>query len=105
MNGTPLSEGELGLMQGVFSRFSAVEGAVLFGSRAKGTHTVRSDVDIVIMGEVDSLGAEAIGAELDMLPLPYRFGVLAGREVDNAALLDHVARVGVVIYRRETGRA
>jgi hypothetical protein len=47
----------------------------LFGSRAKGTASDRSDVDLAVRGDLTPLQAEAIAGELDELPLPYRFEV------------------------------
>ena len=57
------------------SALNQLEKRALFGSRAKGTHTERSDVDLAVAGDVAPLRAEAIAAELDELPLPYRFEV------------------------------
>jgi predicted nucleotidyltransferase len=37
----------------------------LFGSRATGTHSERSDVDLTISDEINPLGAEAIPVNLD----------------------------------------
>jgi predicted nucleotidyltransferase len=41
-----LSEREVGLIRGVLSRHPEVTGALLFGSRAKGTARPASDVDL-----------------------------------------------------------
>ena len=73
MNRPALTEGELEMIAGVFRRHPEIIAAKLFGSRAKDTHTPRSDVDLAIWGDVDALRAEAISADLDELPLPYRF--------------------------------
>ena len=50
-----------------------------------------------------ALEAEAIAAELEELPLPYRFDVHALAAISHAPLLEHIARVGMVIYP-ETAR-
>ena len=75
MKTAALTEHELSLMTRVFHGHPELAAVKLFGSRAKGTHTPTSDVDLAIWGEVDEIGAEAIAAELDELPLPYRFDV------------------------------
>ena len=62
----------------------------LFGSRAKGTHSVRSDVD--------PLRAEALAAELDELPLPYRFEVQSFEHITHRPLREHIERVGIPLY-------
>ena len=73
---------DLELVRSVLRQHPEIESATLFGSRAKGTHTPRSDVD---------------------LPLPYRFDVHALAAITHAPLLEHIARVGMVIYP-ETAR-
>ena len=98
MGAAPLSVRELELIRGVLLRHPEVRVAVLYGSRAKGTHSEYSDVDLSLQGEVTPLGAEAIAAELEELPTPYRFDVQALQAIQHPALLEHIRRVGVEIY-------
>lgn len=95
---TGLTEKELGLMRGVLGRHGTVTGAILFGSRAKGMARPSSDVDLALCGTVGSLEAEAIATELDELPMPYRFDVLALPAIQDKALREHIDRVGVRIH-------
>ncbi len=98
MSTPPLQPSELELVRAVLRRHPEVRSATLFGSRAKGTHSHRSDVDLALSGAVELLGAEAIAAELEELPLPYRFDVQALEQITFLPLLEHIERVGVVIY-------
>ena len=98
----PLRPSELELVRSLLRQHPEVESATLFGSRAKGTHTPRSDVDLALTGPLGALGAEAIAAELEELPLPYRFDVHALAAISHAPLLEHIARVGMVIYPETT---
>ena len=98
MNQPPLKPAELDLVRSVFRLHPEVKTATLFGSRAKGTHSDRSDVDLVVTGEVEPLRAESIAAELDELPLPYRFEVQALEHIRHRPLLEHIKRVGILIY-------
>lgn len=82
-------------------QFSSVSRAVLFGSRAKGTNSPYSDVDIALFGNLDYRTAERIAGELDELPLVYTFDVLAYNSVHNPKLKDHIDRVGVPIFARD----
>jgi len=93
-----LTAGELDLIRTVLTRHSAITGAILFGSRATGTATVASDIDLALEGIGDPLESEAIARELDELPLPYRFDVKALSAIQHAPLREHIARVGVKIY-------
>ena len=97
----PLSAHALKLVREVLHRHPDVRAAMLFGSRAKGTHTERSDVDLVVIGDVPLLGAESIATELDELPLPYRFDVQALGEITHQELLEHIERVGITIYQAQ----
>ena len=98
MSSPALSAHELTLIEGVFERHPEVTGATLFGSRAKSTHSLHSDVDIAVSGDVDPLGAEVIAAELDELPLPYQFEVQSLNHIAHPALLEHIRRVGIPLY-------
>ena len=93
-----LTPHELDLVTSVFRRHPEVAAARIFGSRAKGTHTPRSDVDVAIWGKVDALSAEAIAAELDELPLPYRFEVKPFESIKLGSLREHIVRVGIPFY-------
>jgi predicted nucleotidyltransferase len=98
MKSPSLKPAELDMLRSVFQQHPEVKSATLFGSRAKGTNSDRSDVDLVVTGEVEPLRAEAIASELDELPLPYRFEVQSLAHIQYAPLLEHIQRVGMVIY-------
>ncbi len=98
MKAPPLKPAELELVRSVFRLHPEVTSATLFGSRAKGTHTHRSDVDLAVAGDIEPLRAEAIAAELEELPLPYRFDVQSLAHIQHRPLLEHIQRVGIVIY-------
>lgn len=93
-----LDERELGLIRGVLQRHPEVTGALLFGSRAKGTSGPSSDVDLALLGLESDLRAESIASELDELPLPYHFDVKALSAVAHRPLREHIERVGIRIY-------
>jgi predicted nucleotidyltransferase len=89
---------QLDLIRGVLARHPEVTGAVVYGSRAKGTAAPASDVDLALEGIDDPLRAEAIASELDELPLPFRFDVVALSSIRHEPLREHIARVGVRIH-------
>lgn len=101
MSPAPLTDRELALVRDVLRRHPAVWAAILFGSRAKGTHTACSDVDLAIEGGVTPLEAEAIAGDLDELPLPYRFDVQALPHIAHKPLREDIDRVGICIYRTD----
>ncbi len=93
-----LSNRDMDLIRGVFGRHREIAAAMLYGSRAKGTHRPESDIDLVVQGDLDDLRAASIAAEMDELPLPYRFDVQAYSAVQSPALRDDIRRSGVVVY-------
>lgn len=93
-----LTAEQLALIVGVLARHAEVSGAYLFGSRAKGTARSTSDIDLALEGIEDPLAAEAIASELEELPLPYQFDVVALAAVRHDPLLAHIRRVGVRIH-------
>jgi len=93
-----LTTRELDMIRAVFRRHAEIASASVFGSRAKGTYTERSDVDLAVSGNIAPLAAEAIAAELEELPLPYRFEVHSFAHIRHTPLLEHIRRVGIVIY-------
>ncbi|MEB3195730.1 MAG: nucleotidyltransferase domain-containing protein [Candidatus Sericytochromatia bacterium] len=99
-DGTGLSEQHLDQIRGVLTQFPTVTGAILFGSRAKGCATPRSDIDLALEGIREPLETERIAQQLESLPLPWRFDVLALETIDHPPLLAHIARVGLRIYQR-----
>lgn len=84
-------------MRPIFCRFPAIQRVKLFGSRAKGTHTERSDVDLAVWG-LTPLQAEQLAADLDDLPLPLRFDVVSYPHIRQPELCAHINRVGRTLY-------
>lgn len=99
MSEAALSSEAVALISDVLRRHPRVSAAILFGSRAKGTHTAGSDVDLAVEGNVSPLEAEAIAGDLEELPLPFRFEVQPLAAIRHEALREHIARVGIAIYR------
>ncbi len=98
MKAAPLTPNELELLRSVFGRHPEIIQVRLFGSRAKGTYTPQSDIDLALWGNVDVLQAEAIAAELDELPLPYHYDVKPFEAIKLRPLREHIERVGIKLY-------
>lgn len=95
-----LSESDLAAMIDVLSQFASVDTALIFGSRAKGTYKPGSDVDLAVKGESLSYDdVSRIGYLLNEETLmPYQFDVLQYEAIRSSELIDHIDRVGVVVY-------
>ena len=78
-----------------------VERAVLFGSRATGTHTVTSDVDIALFGDRLTLTDQVrIAAALDEIPMAQSVDLLLYNSIQDQTLREHIRREGVDWYVR-----
>ncbi|MEA3385672.1 MAG: nucleotidyltransferase domain-containing protein [Thermodesulfobacteriota bacterium] len=78
-----------------------VEKVVLFGSRAMGTFTPTSDVDIALFGDQLTMTDQAKLAEaIDELSIPQRVDILLYKSIKNEKLIEHIKRHGVEWYRR-----
>ena len=83
-----------------------VERAVLFGSRATGTNTVSSDVDIALFGDRLTLTDQArLAVALDEIPMAQSVDLVLYDSIDNPTLLEHIRRHGVELCARPRKRA
>jgi predicted nucleotidyltransferase len=97
-----LSDATLLRITETLARFPAVERAVLFGSRAKGTHKLGSDIDLALYGEtLDWRTVGRLADALDDLLLPYRFSLIRHDPSLDPEVAAHIARVGIPLFIHE----
>ena len=92
----------LGRLAGVFSRYPEIESVILFGSRATGKASARSDIDLATNGLHDRYKLGRLKLDLADLDIPQRCDVVALEKVRHEPLRRHIEAVGVMIYRRPT---
>ena len=79
-----------------------VERAVLFGSRATGTNTATSDVDIALFGDRLTLTDQArLAAAVEEIPMAQPVDLLLHASVRDRTLLEHIRNDGVEWFERE----
>lgn len=94
-----IKDSEFELLQAVFRKHENIEKVVLYGSRAKGNYKPFSDVDITLFGEkVTRSDLNKIALDIDDLLLPYQFDISIFKSLKNKDLIDHILRVGIVVY-------
>ena len=97
-----IPENALEKVVGTLSRESRVDGIVLYGSRAKETFRLGSDIDLCLEAPgLDSPALLRIENELDDLLLPWKIDMAIRHRIDDPDLLEHIARVGKTLYLRE----
>lgn len=98
-----LTRQTLDALTSVFIRHSRLTKVILYGSRAKGTFRKGSDVDLTLIGDqLTHADLLEIETQIDDLLLPYKVDISLYHFVDNENLREHIDRVGVVLYHRET---
>jgi predicted nucleotidyltransferase len=98
-----LLDRDLEEIRSVLALFPAIERAMLFGSRAKGTHRPGSDVDIALCGSAVSFDVvtKVHGMLEEQSKMPYLFDVVDYTHMKDQDLKAHIDRVGVTIFHRD----
>lgn len=95
-----LPDSVISRIQGVMASHPSVTRCIVYGSRAKGTYHDGSDIDLTLKGEIAEYERDAIEASLEDLELPWTIDLSVYAQLDNAALVEHIDRVGVVLWSR-----
>ena len=93
---TGLTQTDISRITAAIKQFPEIDDALIFGSRAKGTHKKASDVDLAIKGRaVTGETIKRLSFLLnEELPLPYFFDVVHYEALENRQLIAHIDRVG-----------
>lgn len=96
-----LKDSEIKQILDIIAKNGNVESAVLYGSRAKGTFKPFSDVDLTLNGSALSRkDLNTLSHDLYESQLPYNFDLSIFSTLKNNALIDHIRRCGIEIYRK-----
>ncbi len=94
-----LTNVEMQKLVSVLSSQPNIEKAIVYGSRAKGTNQKFSDVDMTLVGRnLSHSDLNQVALKIDDLLLPYEFDLSLYSSLTNKNLLEHIRRVGKVIY-------
>ncbi len=86
-------------IRAVLATCPAIERAVIYGSRARGTAHAGSDIDIALSGDALTWEQQtALLNALDDLLLPWKIDLCRLNAVDDDNLLSSIQRDGVVLY-------
>ncbi len=97
-----LNDKEFSILRSIFSTHLSSGSVIVYGSRAKGTHGSRSDIDLVIKDSAvldDNLLYKIVN-EIDESDFPYLVDLQYYEKIKNPALIQHIDRVGEVIYQK-----
>ena len=78
-----------------------VSEVILYGSRAKGNYRAGSDIDLTIKGKnLTTNWLMDLSMKLDDLLLPYEVDLSIFEHIENNDLVEHINRVGKVVYKK-----
>lgn len=81
--------------------FPEIEQVILFGSRAKGTQKIGSDVDLAIKGNISYDTVLGLSTVLnEEKALPYFFDVINYHSITESQLIEHIDRVGIILFEK-----
>lgn len=102
INSSILSESIQHQLKKIFQVYEEVNEVVLYGSRAKGTHHERSDINLVIRNS--KMSRQTLGKlklEIDDSDVPYLVDLQMEENIKNQKLLEHIQSVEKDFYKKE----
>ena len=94
-----LNQRTLSLIKGIFKKYPQIKQEKIYGSRAKGTNRLGSDIDLTLKGQDITLETLLkIENELDELLLPYKFDISIYEKITDSEILEHINRVGKILF-------
>ena len=98
-----LNDRDIQTLFAILNKFDEVEDVYLYGSRAKGTHKLGSDIDLAIMNEgVSEKTIRTIKSEIEDSSLPYFVDITNFTTLNHKELAEHIQRVGVSFYSNKS---
>ncbi len=93
-------------MRQLFSLNPEIEKVILFGSRARGTQTTGSDIDLALVGNEITFDTIAhIHYVLnETTGIPFKVDILHYNTLEHPAIKKEIDASGAIIYNRDTVR-
>ena len=91
------------ILKHIFLKYPNILQVKVYGSRAKGNYKVNSDIDLAIYTNNDNqylMDLNSIESDITESILPYLVDIQNYNQINNQDLLEHIDRIGVVIFDR-----
>ena len=97
-----LKDKEISALRSVLASVPEVEIAIIYGSRARGTNRVSSDIDMTLKGhDLTYLQLALLDAKIDDLYLPYFVDLSLFSMIKDVDLIASIEREGKILYSNE----
>ena len=94
---------EFQALRDTLASFPEIEEAIIYGSRARGTNRMASDIDLTLKGDgLTYMQLALLDEKIDDLYLPYFVDLSLFSMLNSPELLESIRREGKVFYNRET---
>lgn len=93
-----LNQKALDTLSRIFNQYPDISHVMVYGSRAKGNFSERSDLDLVIMDQIDRKILGSIWMDINSSDFPLTVDLQVWDEIKNENLKDHIQRVGKTFY-------
>ncbi len=95
-----LSKSDKNILTTIFDKHLTAGKIILYGSRAKGTFSDRSDIDLIIkQGKTTDRQVLAnIKDEIEESDCPYLVDIQFFETIENSRLIEHIERVGKIFH-------
>lgn len=99
---TGLSARDIRTIEAILDKYSSIRNTFIFGSRAKGTFSSGSDVDLAIMDNgVTENDLRHLQSDLEDSNLPYFVDIVYYPTLTHKELINHIDRVGRPLYQKD----
>ena len=82
----------------VCTKMGNIDEIILYGSRAKGTHMEKSDLDIALVGT--NIDIDLLRDEVDLINTLLKIDLVDIDNCKNERLLQEVKKDGITLYRK-----
>ena len=98
-----LTQEQINHLIAIFKKYLKSGKVIIYGSRAKGNFTSRSDIDLVIKNSktIDMQLLANLKEEIQESDLPYLVDIQFFETIKNVELIEHIIRVGKVLYQKD----
>ncbi len=86
------------ILRNIFNNYPEVSRVLVYGSRAKGNFDDRSDLDLVIMDDIDRKILGEIWMEINSSDFPLTVDLQVCKNIKNENLKEQIRRVGKVFF-------
>jgi predicted nucleotidyltransferase len=85
----------------IFRKYPQIAHVIVYGSRAKGNYSSRSDLDLVIADrEIDRFVLGKVLSDINESDFPHTIALQSLDRIQNEKLIDHIQRVGKTFYKK-----